>query len=64
MVMTMNSKDILNRFNILNELTDALANVSHNLAVNNHTTDDKQLLNIVNELSIVLNDYLHYDKDK
>ena len=60
----MNSKAILKRFYMLNELTDVLANVSHNLAVNNHTADDQQLLNIVNELSIVLNDYLHYDKDK
>ena len=61
MVMTMNSKDIIERFNILNELTDVLAKVSDNLAVNNHTVDDKQLLSILNELSIVLYDYLHYD---
>lgn len=58
----MNDKAILNRFYMLNELTDVLAKVSHNIAVNNHTTDDQQLLSIVNELSIVLNDYLHYDK--
>ena len=60
----MTDKDIIKRFNALQDLTYALDRVADNFLQNNDTDNDRLLLYTVNELSKILFDYLRYTKDK
>ena len=56
----MTDKEIIKRFNVLQELTHVLDRVADNFTQNNDTDDDRRLLDAVNELSKILFDYLRY----
>jgi hypothetical protein len=60
----MTDREIMKRFNLLQELTDILFKVSENLATTNDTDEEKELLKIIADLSGVLYDFLHYQEDK
>ena len=58
----MTDKDIIKRFNALQELTHVLDRVADNFVQNNDTDNDRRLLDTVNELSKILFDYLRYQE--
>ena len=60
----MKDKEIIKRFYLLKELTEVLFKVSENLATTNDTDEEKELLQIIGDLSGVLYNFLHYKQDK
>ena len=60
----MTDRETMKRFYLLNELTDILSKVSENLSATNDTAEERELLKIINDLSGVLYNFLHYQQDK